>query len=197
MTRVAAFALVAAFLFGSEASFGATDFLTKLSEGDKLSEIVEEQATTWTDGNISTGTSTVVAGTTATVPKTEDTWKKFATDLFADRFKRYVGEDLPAEAKLRVSANAFERKKHIQAAVDALVEANAYNDENQEIQDSLTEEVSKLVDALGASSDLYFTAIKTRLLDDGSGEKRNIRIHAFTNITNGKTIVIFTIEGTM
>ena len=193
MARVVAF--MAAMILSVSA--GAADILTKLSNDDKLSELVLEQAQLWTDGNISTGTSTVVSGTIAAgVPQADDAWKKLATDIFADRFKRYVGEELPADAKLRVSSKAFE-KKHIQAVVDALVEANAYNDENPDIQKSLTDEVTKLVGAVGSEKELHFMAIKTRLEDEASGEKRNIRIHAFSNTTTGKTIVIFTIEGTM
>lgn len=187
-----------AVLLGTGTSFGATETLAKLAESDSLSVLVKEQATAWADGNISTGTSSAMVGTIVKgVPQNEAAWKQLATEIFADRFKHHVGEEVPADAKLRISANAFEAKKHIQAAVDALVEANAFNDENPEIQSTLTEEVKKLVLALGAPNELYFTAIKTRLLDDGSGEKRNIRIHAFTNISNAKTIVIFTIEGTM
>ena len=58
-------------------------------------------------------------------------------------------------------------------------------------------QIWKMVRTLGLEEQIQAISVNTRLKDDSTGDKRNVRLNIFINRDNGKTVLIYTIEGTI
>ncbi len=169
----------------------------KLGKADPLQIVVSEVAVELRDGNISTGTTMAHAmQITSKLPGNSADWKKLAVALFAKDFEFDAETSLPASATLRISSYSM-MAKSIAAAAKAIAESNDYNMKNEELMASMSDYVTKMLAPLGDSRDIHFLAVKTRLMSDVTESMRNVRTHLFVNVKDGKTLAIYTIQGTM
>ena len=174
-----------------------SDALKALPQKDEVQVIVKAINQLWNDGNITTGTSVVsAAALKADAPSSVKAWETLGEELFADVFKHYQDEALPKNTRLQVNTTAADEEQ-VEAAVSALAEGNAYAPENSDGRNAFRRQTWKLVRTLGDLEQLQAVTVKARLMDDSTGEKRNVRLNAFVNKEDGKVILIFTIEGTI
>ena len=185
----------------AHAASGTTSTVTtaKLAETDSLNVLVDEIATEWSDGNITSGTSSLSAiKISSALPTTDDGWKDLVKDLFIAEVKDATGGDLPKETKLRLTSSVM-KPKYLKLAFDAFAEGNAMDmtmGENEFTQ-GIAAQIKKVVEALGDAKDVQALTVKARIMDDGAEELRTVRLHAFVNKKDSKAVMIFTVEGTM
>jgi hypothetical protein len=171
--------------------------LKNLPATDHVRTVVEDIALEWNDGNISTGTSAASAAIiSGTVPTSKAGWQTLASELFNAEFQKHTGEKLPPYSKLMIYSDSAD-EKYIARAAAAVAEGNAYDTSNPVTMKGIQEQTEEMVETLGHERDIHVLAVKTKVVEKSSGEKRIVRIHAFINVKSGKMVQIFTIEGTM
>lgn len=190
-----AFLLLVSLILGTSSADALST--VKLGKTDPLQVVVSEVAVELRDGNISTGTTMAHAiQITSKLPVKSLDWKKLAIALFAEDFEFQAETPLPTSAPLRISSYPMSAKS-IAAAAKAVAESNDYNMKNEELLASMSNYVLKMLAPLGDVKDIHFLAVKTRLMSDVTESMRNVRTHLFVNVKDGKTLAIFTIQGTM
>lgn len=169
--------------------------LQPLPATDHVQAVVADIALEWNDGNISSGTSAASAALIAGAsPTTKDGWQTLATELFDAEYEKHTGEKVPADATLLIYSDSLQ-DKYIDRAALAVAEGNAFDISNPATLEGIEEQTEKMVATLGHEREIHVLAVKSKILEKSSGEKRIVRIHAFINVKTGKMIQIFTIEG--
>lgn len=172
--------------------------LTKaLEASDPLAKAAKSVGTSLSDGNISTGTTSLTARIlTAKAPKTIEQMKELTRDLFKEKYGYHLETNLPDDSRVTVRTFSF-KDSVVNDVADALAEGNAYSPENKEGLAQLRRQVWAVLRKLPVDDDTKVGTVKTRVKSEVTDGMTSIYYFVFLDSSTRKLVQVFVIEGTM
>lgn len=179
------------------------DIVEPLPKSDSFAKTARAIATQLSDGNISTGETTLWVGELKGSGrfKTKDEFEKLVLQGFKLALKDRQDIDLPESTKLVVSVGKFvdgdEKNGDVHKMTAALIESNAYNTENKEIWNSSARYIWAVLRKFPVSEKTLFGHVKAKVKNTVSGQgTRTVQYFLLVN-NDKKAIQFFTAEGDM
>lgn len=178
--------LISILAFSASASI-----MSPLPSNDLLHKEAEDFNTELNDNLISTGAINVSAGQ---LESPNESLKALAAKGLAEAYKKNQGKNMP-KVLVKITAGKLDGKFR-DKMVAAIMDSNAYSNENSEARESLTKNVKRLFWRLQTIAETKVAHAQTTVLDDTTGEKVSVQYFILTNI-DGKVVALFTVEGTI
>lgn len=182
------------------AAVAQAKLIKNLPANDPLARVGKAIGTQLSDGNISTGMSSLRVGVIQNTEGLDEasTLAAFAEKAFTEKIKdRY--DKTAALAPLKVKATNFVdgdgKKGTVYAMTSALIEGNAYND-SKEQREPLTRYVWAVLRKMPVSASTSVAEINTVVKDEVVEQDLKVRYFLLVN-GDGKAVELLTVEGTM
>jgi len=173
--------------------------LGKLNQEDRLRKKVDEVNTEWSDGNITTGTSSVISGRVVSKIN-EKNLKNLSQFIFLENLKYFVdyeNDQLPSDSKINTTVYNY-HKKSLNLTSTALADGNAFSPEYEEGILIFEKDLKAMANLLGANKSIKVLVTKTRMADEEDMERlRTVYSIVYININTQKYFNVFVVEGTM
>mgnify|MGYP001100216561 CR=1 FL=1 len=185
---------------------------------DRLQAAAKELGQSWTDANISTGTTRLYAAQVDVNANMKD----LAETILRTNFSSHTNESLPSTARIavdsrkltsKISGRTIEKKAALEEVMQSVSDSNAFSQYNKEMEDQLLEVIRILESErynpnrggirrgtppiVPVPAVIDFSSAKTSVKSSTTNEKTKVEAYVFRNTETGKVIIVFTIEGTM
>jgi hypothetical protein len=182
----------------------SADIVNPLPSKDPLGRVARAVATQLADSNISSGTTSLWAGTAKLSDWFEDEddqeFAAYVRKGFLEAFNDDREEKFPKGIELVIEVGNFidgdGKNGTVRKMVAAIIESNDYNPKNQEIWNTQARPVWAVLRKLPVTNETYVGHVKVRQEDKSSGKMRTIQYFLILN-RDKKAVQLFTIEGSM